>query len=650
MLEKGVKTMRKKQQKGHVVIFILLGILILNLFPLNLYAEGENTYDIVIKGGTIYNPSTEHELKGYNLGIIGDKIARITMEDISGEEEIDASGLVVCPGFIDLISYDPNNVGIKLKVLDGVTSNLAMHGGTDDAENWYRIWSKNKVITNFGASSFVTKHRWPIVGQNVDATIENKEDINKIVEDVKKNIEAGALGISFSLEYIPGVKNEIIPLLNLAKELNAPTFFHLRYSDEKNGLKGIEEVMDYGEKTRAPIHIMHINSTGGTFHMDKALKIVNDARNEGLDITACVYPYDFWATYIDSARFRPGWQDKFKISYEDLQIGGTDIRITEDTFDKYRSQHLLVAAHGSLPENELIMSLKDPEMMIGSDTIIEPSGNNHPRGSGTYSRLLGRYVREKQVLSMMDAIKKTSYLPAKRMEDIAPSMKNKGRIEVGSDADITIFNPDTIIDKSTVKNPDMPSEGVEYVIVNGVVVKNSNGIVEGVYPGKPIKSYFASGTPENKPIDFSLKINDKVEDLKNVYKINDEIYMPIKKLSTALDLNIDDNKDGNINLNDSLNIKIGNRKAVLKNKDIHLKTEPIIYKGNVYINSSDLDTILNDKYNLDISNNAVSLKYKEEESSEKPSPSDNNKKTYLGISAFSILLIALVLTLNKNKK
>src|SRR5699024_7909880 len=120
--------------------------------------------------------------------------------------------------------------------------------------------------------------------------------------------------------------------------------------------------------------------------------------NEGLDITACVYPYDFWATYIDSARFRPGWQDRFKISYENLQIGGTDIRITEDTFDKYRSQHLLVAAHGSLPEDELIMSLKDPEIMIGSDTIIEPSGNNHPRGSGTYSRLFGRYVREKQVL------------------------------------------------------------------------------------------------------------------------------------------------------------------------------------------------------------------------------------------------------------
>ncbi|MCG4586899.1 N-acyl-D-glutamate deacylase, partial [Anaerosalibacter bizertensis] len=139
-------------------------------------------------------------MKGYNLGIIGDKIARITMENISGKEEIDASGLVVSPGFIDLISYDPNHVGIRLKVLDGVTSNLAMHGGTDDAENWYRIWSKNKVITNFGASSFVTRHRWPIIGQNVDATIENEEDINKIVEDVRKNIEAGALGISFSLE------------------------------------------------------------------------------------------------------------------------------------------------------------------------------------------------------------------------------------------------------------------------------------------------------------------------------------------------------------------------------------------------------------------------------------------------------------------
>lgn len=640
------------------LIFSLIILLILALIPQNSLAENE-TYDIVIKNGTIFNPSTNHELSGYNLGINGEKIVRITKENISGEEEIDATGLIVSPGFIDLISYDPNSVGIKLKVLDGVTSNLAMHGGTEDAKTWYNAWEKNGVLTNFGASSFVTRQRWPIVGYGVDAEMNNEDDIDKLVEAVRKNIEAGALGISFSFEYVPGVKNEVIPLLNLAKEYNVPTFYHLRYSDGERGLEGIQEVIDYGKKTGAIIHVMHINSTGGTFHMEEALKMVKDARNDGLDITACVYPYDYWATYIDSARFRPGWQDRFKITYEDLQIGGTDIRITKDSFDKYRTQHLLVAAHGSIPEEELVIALKDPDIMIGSDTIIEPSGNNHPRGAGTYSRMFGKYVREEKVLSTMDAIKKVSYLPAKRMESSAPAMKYKGRIEIGSDADITIFNPDTIIDKSTVKDTSAPSVGVEYVIVNGVIVKDKSGIVKGVSPGKPIKSYFVDKIPENEPIEYSFKLNNEDEKpLNSVYEIDGQTYMSVEELFKYLNIPVEDNVDGNINIGNVLNLQIGENKAKLGDNEIELDYEPIIYKSQVYIDSKDLEKVLKDNYNVELLNNKISLEYvgthgnvKEafayEDGAYNTSPI-SNKKAYASSYGFSIIVIGLVLVILKN--
>ncbi|NLW21903.1 MAG: amidohydrolase family protein [Tissierellia bacterium] len=591
-------------------LFLLL-IIILILYPLPIPSIAEShQYDIVIKNGTIYNPSTDHQLSGYNIGIRAEKIVRITKENISGKEEIDATGLIVSPGFIDLISYDPNSVGIRLKVLDGVTTNLAMHGGTEDAEKWYRGWEKAGVLTNFGASSFITRMRWPIVGYGVDAEMSDPKDIEKLVESVRKNIEAGALGISFSFEYVPGIKHEVVPLLQLAKEYNIPTFYHLRYSDKDRGLEGVKEVIDYGKKTGAIIHIMHINSTGGTFHMEEALNMINEAREEGLDITACVYPYDFWATYINSARFRPGWQERYNITYEDLQIGGTDIRISEDTFEKYRTQRILVAAHGSLPEEELILALQDPHIMIGSDTIIEPSLNNHPRGAGTYSRLFGRYVREKQVLSIMDAIKKVSYLPAKRMESVAPAMKYKGRIEIGADADITIFNPNTIIDKATVKDPALPSVGVEYVIINGVIVKDEEGIVENVSPGKPIRSYFVDKIPDKLPIEYSMVLNQgKEENWVYAYKIDGQTYLSLEEVFDALNIIVEDSKDGKIKIGNILDIEIGSRKAKLGENEILLDKEPIIYKSGVYIADSDLGKILESNYSVELKDNGIKLDY-----------------------------------------
>lgn len=647
----------------HAFVLIIISLVLISGFEFScsiVMAANTGQYDLVIKGGTIINPSTEHSLAGYNIGISDGKIARITTEDILGTMLIDASGLTVVPGFIDLISYEPNNVGIPLKIHDGVTSNLLMHGGTDNAKAWYNKWVKKGLPVNFGASSFITTMRWPIIGKSIDRSITKEEDIQKLVNAVRKNIEEGALGISFSFEYIPGIKsNEVIPLLHLASEYNAPTFYHTRYSSAEppnTGPVGIEEVLEYARQTGAAVHIMHINSTGGTYYMKEALDMLKAARDEGIDVTACVYPYNGWATYLSSARFRPGWQQRFRITYEDLQITGTAERVTEETFAKYRQQGKLVYAHDTMPEEELILALQDSHVMIGSDTITSPSLNNHPRGAGNYARLFGRYVREKGVLTMMEAVKKTSLMPAQRLESIAPSMKRKGRIEIGCDADITIFNHETIIDRSTPENPGLPSAGIEYVIVNGVIVKDPTGIKKDVNPGKPIYSYFVDEGTQEQPIVCNVIIDGtNTMVLENVYKLNDKMYLPIDVLE-KIGMQVFDKGDGEIVIDDAVRIKIGSDIGYYNDDIFRITCEPIIYSGNVYIDFGTFNDLIGHRYESSLSDNTIELITKETETvvtedTENKTPKAEGKGMPIFVGLVSAVLVIAVSVYSKaNKK
>ena len=297
-------------------------------------------------------------------------------------------------------------------------------------------------------------------------------EIAELKKQAEKALNDGALGISFSLEYVPGIEAaEIVPLMELAEEYNVPVYFHGRYSDmEEPGteLEGTQELVDYAEKTGAAVHIDHINSTGGTFSMKEALAIIDAARAKGYDITACTYPYDYWGTYLNSARFDTGWQERFRISYNDLQIAGTTERLNKETFSMYQKQGKLAVAY-AIPPEAVTDAFKEPYVMIGSDAILEPGFNNHPRASGTFARTIGLYVRDQKVMSLMDGIAKLSLLPAQRLEKQAPALKKKARLAKGMDADIVIFDYNTINDRSTVEHPDLMSAGINYVLLAGKV-------------------------------------------------------------------------------------------------------------------------------------------------------------------------------------
>lgn len=579
-----------------VVIFVLL----LDLLNLSNVLSAAAPYDYVIRNGRIMNPSTGHDLQGYSVAISNGRIVRISNEEMKAKRVIDATGLVISPGFIDLISYEPTSIGIKLKVFDGVTSNLLMHGGTDNARNWYAAKRKLGQVLNYGASSFIMSMRKKYVGGSVDAVMKTDSQVTGLANDVRKNIKDGALGVSFSFEYAPGIKkNEIIPLLKIAKEFGVPTFYHTRYSalnSPQDGPAGIREVISYAGETGATVHIMHINSTGGTGHMEEALKLCEDARKAGVDITSDVYSYNSWATYLGSARFRTGWQERFGITYSNLQIGGSTTFITKDTFNSFRKKNVLVYAHDSIPEQDMVTSLKDPTVMIGSDTIIS-SGNNHPRGAGNYARLFAEYVREERVISLMEAIGKCSYLPAKRMESAAPSMLRKGRLEIGCDADITVFNPDTIKDMATVQNVFAASVGVEYVFVNGILVKDKGIYNSTLKPGKAIMSHFMdNGSPDGEKV-LKVRVDGKIlPDIK--MRTNSGMNLVPVSMLESTGMAVEDGLDGAITIDGGIRLHIGSAAVQAAQGELKLKTGPVIYNGGICFEYDDMKLLLATRYTV----------------------------------------------------
>ncbi|NLY89055.1 MAG: amidohydrolase family protein [Firmicutes bacterium] len=449
-------------------------------------------FDLVILNGTVIDPETGTVKFNYNVGIKGEQVEVITRETIHGAEEIDATGLLVTPGFIDILSYSPNDVGNRFKVADGVTTNLAMHGATIDFPGWFKYYARRTMILNYGGAVLQVGFRHKLgIGNYRAPTPRQIEEMKKMTEQA---ILDGAIGIAFSPEYYPGMSTEEIKaIMEVGKKYDLTSFFHVRYATiygpGGNNFDAINEVINYARELDASVQIAHINSTGGTFSMAESLKIIEEARREGVDITVDLYPYNSWATYSNSARFDPGWQERFQISYEDLQVGNSTERLTKESFEKYRKKRVLLIAY-AIPDEDVDLALQADFAMIGSDTIIEPHMNNHPRGAGCFARTIGLYARERRVIPLMKALKMMTILPARRLDNVAPALQKKGRLREGMDADITIFDYADIIDTATAEKTGSYSRGIHYVIVNGVVVKDPHGFRSGVSPGKPIRSYF----------------------------------------------------------------------------------------------------------------------------------------------------------------
>ena len=445
-----------------------------------------HAFDIVIRGGRVMDPESGFDAVA-DVGVDGGIVTAIEPAGgLSGVTTLDAKGLVVAPGFIDILSYEPNPYGIWFKIADGVTTNLGLHGLRSRAADFFASYATDALRppTHYGGA-FSNPWTRANLGLGVDDAA-TTDQIDAMVAQCDEDLRAGYLAVDFEPEYTPGVEYaEIKALAEVAKDHDVPATFHARYSDDVapgTNAEALAEVLRVARDTGARVHVEHIISTGGTYTMRQSLDTLEQARRDGIEVTACTYPYDYWATYLASARFNDGWQERFHISYRDLAIVGTGERLTASTFAKYQADNALCAAF-AIPESDVRETLATDWVMLGSDAILEPGDKNHPRSTGCFARAIGRYTREHKVLPLMDALAKATILPAKLTERGAPAMRRKGRLQLGADADITIFDRDRLEDRSTIEAPGVESEGVRYVLVAGKVVRDPQGNRRDARPG-----------------------------------------------------------------------------------------------------------------------------------------------------------------------
>jgi N-acyl-D-aspartate/D-glutamate deacylase len=304
-----------------------------------------------------------------------------------------------------------------------------------------------------------------------------------VIAELETGLGEGALGLGIGLAYTPTVSaEEALELFYVMAKWKRPVFVHVRHAGAATPgiFESLQETITDAAAAGVPLHIMHINSQA-LKKTPEALRMIDDARIRGLDITTEAYPYTASASRLESGLFESGWQEKQGVSYADLQWVATGERLNQASFERYRKQGGWVVIFKNT-EDMLRRAITHPLVMIASDGRIE----NHPRGAGTYARLLGKYVREEKVFSLMEAIRKASLMPAQRLESMCPQMRQKGRLKVGADADVVVFAPDQIIDRATFENPAQYSAGFRYVMVEGTFVVRDGSLVEGAAPGQAI--------------------------------------------------------------------------------------------------------------------------------------------------------------------
>lgn len=449
-------------------------------------------FDIVLNNGMLIDP--KNSIMSYiNIGIQNGKISSLSTEKLEGIKEYDCEGKIISPGFVDMHMHeDPLNVtneGFDICIAEsmlkmGVTTVIGGNCGTGPLNplNYLAVVERIGYPVNIGLLSSHENLRNNFGSFNKYNNIDS-DTIHNMAILLDEELKGGTLGFSFGIRYIPGLsKNEMIELCRVVKKYDCITAAHVR-DDAAQVIKSILELIKVGEETGSKIQVSHIGSMAAYGQMEEVCGLIDSYVANGLDIGMDCYPYSAFCTSIGSTTFDQGFLERYQAGYDSLELTQSELMgksLDAHLFETVRNNHpdYLVVAH-VMKESEVEMALCHPRTILASDGILN-NGNGHPRAAGTFPRFIREYVINKKSISLFEAINKMTCLPAKRMNI------SKGALSIGDDADIVVFDINTICDNSTFKEPVKNPSGINYVFIRGNLALK-DGVIYNSTLGKPVR-------------------------------------------------------------------------------------------------------------------------------------------------------------------
>lgn len=468
-------------------------------------------FDIVVSNGRVMDPQTRTDVIA-NVGISEGKVSAIVpvKQQLKGREVVDATDLVVAPGFIDIHSHEGyHQLTMQCCLLDGVTTQIGGNCGMQPApiSDYFNKLFQDGCLINYASYCGHNSLRERV------GVVDNYSPANtKQVEEMKvlaaQELQSGALGISFGIAYSPGSSyEEIAALAKTVAEYHTLCAAHTRYlGNSPRELEALNEmILATEEAGNIPFQYSHIK-----YFVPQVLDRISERQLAGHKVYGDVYPYDAFSTFINAPQL-DGYEflQRYNCSFNDFEVAGDVIidgvkvmsageRFTKELWDKVRSAFVgqktsesmenspFIVGH-VIPETAIKQTMQNPYVCLCSDGMVgkNPTGElyGHPRVAGSAARFLGKYVRDEGLMDLMTALYKCSTLPANIL-----GLEKKGRMSLGADADVTIFNPNKIIDKATYGQGFMaPPEGIEYVIVNGVLAAKNGKRIPDIMAGKVIR-------------------------------------------------------------------------------------------------------------------------------------------------------------------